>query len=84
MNRPARQYTVDPSPQEHAVLRCLWDGMQQKEIAMALGISTKTVKNYTLTLYQKFQVHTNVQAVRKGLELGLLELSVKKKGDEWP
>lgn len=73
-----KRHEKDLSPQELEVLRYLWDGMQRKEIAQVMGLSDKTVQNYTLTLYQKLNVHTNVQAVREGVERGILKVALRE------
>lgn len=63
------------SEQERKVLYLLWEGLQRKEIAEVMGLSPKTVHNYTCTLYRKMGVHNAVQAVRFGLEHGWLDIS---------
>lgn len=82
MSKTTRSTKIpDLAPQEYEVLKHLWDGLQQKEIAAIMTLSTKTVKNYTHALYGKLHVSTNVQAVRRGMELGILRIT---KNEEWP
>src|SRR5262245_13019959 len=65
---------VDPAPapeidrlsdRERAVLVALAEGQQYKEIADTLGISIDTVRNHIKRTYEKLQVNTRLDAVRK-------------------
>lgn len=53
------------SPQEQKVLALVADGKTNKEIAFALTLSDKTVKNYLRNIFQKLQVTRRSQAVAK-------------------
>lgn len=48
--------TEELSPQERRVLAQVVEGKTNKQIALALGISDKTVKNYLSNAFQKLQV----------------------------
>jgi PAS domain S-box-containing protein len=50
------------SCQEKRVLALVADGKTNKEVAIALGLSCKTVKNYLSTIYQKLQVDRRAHA----------------------
>ena len=50
------------SPQEQRVLALVADGKTNKEIAVALDLSDKTVKNYLSNIFQKLQVSRRSQA----------------------
>jgi two-component system response regulator DevR len=50
------------SPQERRVLALVSEGKTNKEIAAALGLSDKTVKNYLSNVYQKMHVTRRSQA----------------------
>lgn len=50
------------SPQERRVLAYVAEGKTNKEIAAALELSDKTVKNYLSNIFQKLQVSRRVQA----------------------
>ena len=50
------------SPQERRVLALVADGKTNKEIAVALDLSDKTVKNYLGNIFQKLQVSRRAQA----------------------
>jgi DNA-binding NarL/FixJ family response regulator len=65
---------VDPLPsprldrlsdRERAVLEALAEGQQYKEIADTLGISINTVRNHVKRIYEKLQVNTRLDAVKK-------------------
>lgn len=60
------------SEQEYRTLLHLWDGLQTKGIAVAMNLSDKTVKNYLHNLYEKLEVHTGIQAIRKAIDLGII------------
>jgi len=50
------------SPQERRVLALVAEGKTNKEIATALDLSNKTVKNYLSNIFQKLQVSRRAQA----------------------
>ena len=50
------------SSQEQRVAALVAEGKTNKEIAAALGLSDKTVKNYLSSVFQKLQVHRRSQA----------------------
>lgn len=50
------------SPQERRVLAHVVEGKTNKEIAVALGLSDKTVKNYLSNAFQKLQVNRRSHA----------------------
>jgi DNA-binding NarL/FixJ family response regulator len=60
------------SPREREVLRCLADGMSNKEIGRRLTISEGTVKNHMSQVLGKLQVLDRTQAALRARELGLL------------
>jgi len=68
----SRPVASAPSPEldrltdrERAVLVALAEGQQYKEIADTLGISINTVRNHVKHTYEKLQVNTRLDAVRK-------------------
>lgn len=50
---------------ERDVLMALAEGQQYKEVADRLGISINTVRNHVKRIYEKLQVNTRLEAVRK-------------------
>jgi DNA-binding NarL/FixJ family response regulator len=60
------------SAREREVLRCLADGMSNKEIGRRLAISEGTVKNHMSQVLGKLQVLDRTQAALRARELGLL------------
>jgi DNA-binding NarL/FixJ family response regulator len=53
------------SDREREVLVALSQGQQYKEIAVNLGISINTVRNYIRAIYDKLQVNTRTEAINK-------------------
>lgn len=58
------------SPQERRVLALVAEGKTNKEIAMALGLSDKTVKNYFSNLLDKLQLGRRSQAAAFYVQYG--------------
>jgi two-component system, NarL family, response regulator DevR len=50
------------SPQEERVLALVAEGLTNKEIATALNLSDKTVKNYLANMFQKLHISRRAQA----------------------
>ncbi len=62
-NAPAKQSGEDKlSPQERRILALVVEGKTNKEIAKALSLSDKTVKNYLSNAFQKLNVRRRSQA----------------------
>jgi DNA-binding NarL/FixJ family response regulator len=59
---------------ETEILNALGDGMSNKEVARALGISAHTVKFHLETIFRKLAVTSRAEAVAKGLRQGIIEL----------
>jgi two-component system, NarL family, response regulator DevR len=53
------------SSQQQRVLALVADGKTNKEIAVELGLSPKTVKNYLSTVFEKLQVSRRSEAVAR-------------------
>ena len=54
------------------MLNCLGRGMQVPGIARVLGISVETCRGYVKTMHAKLGVGTQLEAVIKAQQLGLL------------
>ncbi|MGY1682344.1 response regulator [Geodermatophilus sp. SYSU D01176] len=72
--RPAPVDEVQPqlTRREQEVLECLGCGMHVKAIARVLGITLETCRGYAKSLYTKLGVHSQLEAVVKAQQLGLL------------
>ncbi len=57
---------------EQEVLDCLGRGMQAKAIARVLGISLETCRGYVKSLHTKLGVRSQLEAVIRAQELGLI------------
>lgn len=66
------QSEVQLSPREIEVLRCIADGLSNKEIAQKLGISLSTVKTHIEDVLEKLSASDRTQAAVKALRQGLL------------
>jgi two-component system nitrate/nitrite response regulator NarL len=78
-SRPAFRALADMpapllSPREAEILALIGDGLSNKEVARRLGISGHTVKFHIESLFRKLAAGSRAEAVRKGLQQGLIEL----------
>jgi DNA-binding NarL/FixJ family response regulator len=62
------------SPREEMVLRLMWEGMEYKQIAMALDLSAKTVEYARVGLGRKLGATNGLQVIRRALEQGLIQV----------
>jgi PAS domain S-box-containing protein len=71
---PARVQTnsVHLTPRQLDVLRYVASGHSTENIAKTLGISTETVRNHVRGLMGRLGVHTRLEAVIRGHELGIV------------
>ena len=60
---------------ELEILRLAAKGMSNKDIALRLGLSLRTVKGYLADLFLKLNVASRTEAVIVGLRKGILTLS---------
>ena len=59
---------------EREVLQHMAEGLANKQIALLLNISEHTVKFHLSSLYVKLGVSSRTEAVKRGVELGLISL----------
>jgi two-component system response regulator DevR len=59
---PGEKHIDSLSPQEKRVLALIADGLTNKEVAVQLGLSDKTVKNYLSTVFEKLHVTRRAEA----------------------
>lgn len=64
----------DLTPRELEVLRLAAEGLSNKEIAVSMVISEKTVKNRISNIFAKLRVNDRTQAVLHALRTGLVRL----------
>lgn len=69
---PASNSNVKLTPRQLEVLRCLADGLSNKQIAYQLGLSEGTVKIHITLLMRALEVSNRVMAVKEANRLGLL------------
>lgn len=60
------------TPKETDTLQCIARGLSYNETADSMGISLSTVQSHIRSLYRKLEVRSQVQAVEKAREQGLL------------
>jgi two-component system response regulator DevR len=61
-NDRAKPVVASLSPQEQRVLALIAAGQTNKEVAQAMGLAEKTVKNYLSTIFEKLHVTRRSQA----------------------
>ena len=59
---------------EEEVLQHIADGLSTPEVAAALFISQKTVKNHLAAIYQKLDARDRTQAVVRAVRMGIIKL----------
>jgi len=64
--------SVQLTPRQLDVLRYVASGYSTEHIAKTLGISIETVRNHVRGLMGRLGVHTRLEAVIRGHELGLV------------
>ncbi len=70
--RVSRENRPELTRREQQVLDCLGQGMQVKAIARVLGIAQETVRGYVKSLHAKLGARSQIEAVLKGQQFGLL------------
>lgn len=65
---------VDLTPREIEVLALLAEGASNQQIAAKLEIAVNTVRNHVQSVLAKMDAHTKLEAVVKGLRLGIIDL----------
>ena len=70
--RPPASTPMGLTDREQAVLDLLALGLQNKQIATRLAVSTRTVERHCDKIYAKFAVHSRTEAVLWALDAGLV------------
>ena len=66
---------IEPlTAREMEVIQLMAQGLANKQIALTLGISEHTVKFHLSSLYAKLNSTSRTEAVKRGIELGLISL----------
>jgi DNA-binding NarL/FixJ family response regulator len=71
-SKPASEIPINLTARELEVLALLSDGLANKQISLELEISAHTVKFHISSIYQKLNVSNRAEAVRLGIQLGLI------------
>lgn len=71
---PEGSQAVELTPRELEVLTLLTEGLSNKQVSYQLGISEHTVKFHVTSIYNKLGVSNRAEAVRLGIQLGLIML----------
>ncbi|MFO1446945.1 MAG: response regulator transcription factor [Opitutaceae bacterium] len=82
--RKARESGVSPShpkrkltPREAEVLQLVAEGAPNKQVAVTLGISIKTVEKHRQHLMEKLDIHDTAGLTRHAIATGVIESSVQ-------
>jgi DNA-binding NarL/FixJ family response regulator len=78
-NSQADSALVALTRMEVKILALLGRGQSNKEIALKLELSVKTIKNHITNMFQKLGVANRTEAVVKGIDLGII--SAEKESD---
>ncbi|MFC1925332.1 response regulator [Chloroflexota bacterium] len=62
------------TPREVEVLRMVGKGTSNREIALKLGVSTRTVKGHLVNIFSKMKVHSRTEATLSALKRGLITM----------
>jgi DNA-binding NarL/FixJ family response regulator len=70
----AEELIEELTPRERDVLALLSDGYGNRVIAERLGVSEHTVKFHLASIFGKLGASTRTEAVRRGLDLGIIDI----------
>jgi DNA-binding CsgD family transcriptional regulator len=71
--RPESEWQL-PTPRQLEVLRLLAGGLETSVIAARLGVVESTARNHVRGLLRELGVHSRLQAVIRGYQIGLLDI----------
>jgi DNA-binding NarL/FixJ family response regulator len=70
----AKSFNQSLTDQEHRLLGYLVSGLSNREIAEAMNLSERTIKNYLSILFHKLRVNNRTEAAMKAMKAGYLEV----------
>jgi len=76
--RKAAKGKNDLTEREQGVLQYIAEGKTNKEIANALSISEKTVKNHVRNIFHKLDVYDRTQAAIQAIRRGIIHIDMQK------
>ena len=62
LQQPRVSSNISLSPRQKDILRLLMDGLDNRAIALDLGLSVKTIENHLTRLYRQLNVHSRLEA----------------------
>lgn len=65
---------VELTPREHALLGDLVNGSSNDEIAVAMGVTTRTIESYLTRLYERFDVRSRTELAARVVREGWLDV----------
>lgn len=68
---------VNLTSRELQVLQYLGDGRSVAEVALMLEVQESTIRAHVKRLLEKLQVHSQLQAVLKGIRMGLVSIDLR-------
>ena len=76
---PKKELMVESlTAKENKILQMITDGKTQKEVAIQLYMSQRTISTHMQHILNKLGVHSTVSAVVKALELGVVKIKSEK------
>ena len=74
-NEPKPARIEELTDQERKILTFVADGASNKDIALELNLSERTIKNYLSVIFQKLQVNNRTEAAIRAMKDGLVDRS---------
>ena len=74
-NEPKPARIEELTDQERKILTFVADGASNKDIALELNLSERTIKNYLSVIFQKLQVNNRTEAASRAMKDGLVDRS---------
>jgi DNA-binding NarL/FixJ family response regulator len=72
--KPKASGVVLLTKREQEVLKHIWDGLRNRDIATQMKISDKTVEAHRASMMRKLRVTNAAQLLKQGFEQGFLQL----------